>query len=388
MKHLRDDWTDPQINLFTVEKRAHPMPDRPIIGEDAKRYLKYVSNHGLQDDTAWLIDVGRFPVSCRVLDVGCGSGALVAALAGDKQFARSVIGVESSPDLANHARQIAVAAGGMVSHGDFSSWTPPIGWLPDTMVMSFFLHHTEDIEQHLQRAASLLPHGGRLYIFDRIALDDASLQLFPSYWKERYRAAHEWHEEMPRLMSVAGLTAAAQDAGFTYVGKRVCPHDHRPGAERFPKTLMEFWRHRPGGLFPGVLLVSPAHQSCVDSIRDRLASANLIVSREVKIQYSNDLIRTIYERCPWREHLLQFVEERCSNRNATALQILGDESCPKLLERLSRFKNTERDRWTKIAGPTKPDGFQAIILPFHVAEPYESETLARIVGLAGEGHSK
>src|SRR5262249_17959722 len=152
--------------------RDPPMPDRPITGEDATLYLEHVAGHGLEADTQWLTEAGRFPVGCCVLDVGGGTGTLVAALARDRRVAPSVIGVELSPELAAHSDGNAREAGGTVAEGDFLAWLPPPGWQPDTVVMSFFLHHTSDIDPHLLRAAALLPHGGRLYVFDRVAIND------------------------------------------------------------------------------------------------------------------------------------------------------------------------------------------------------------------------
>jgi hypothetical protein len=252
--------------------------------------------------------------------------------------------------------------------------------------MSYFLHHSDDFGQHLRRAAALLPHGGRLYVLDRLALDRPALDTFPQFWEEHYRADHEWYEEMPRLTTVSSLTDAAGEAGFDFVRRQVCPHDNRVGAEGFPKTLMEYWRHEPGRPFPAVLVVSPAHLAVVDEIVQHLASIGLQVSGRHSVPYSNDLIRTIYERCPWQELLLRFVGEACPERNATALPIAGDNTTPELLDRLSRFKRTHRDRWQNIDGPVTADGVRAIILPFHVPEPYESEALARVVGLpTGEG---
>jgi SAM-dependent methyltransferase len=357
------------------------MPDRPILGDDAALYLRHVAGHGLHEDTRWLMDVGRFPVGCRVLDVGCGTGTLVAALAGEKHCARSVLGVELSPELADHARRAAEPVGGVVVRADFLTWTPPAAWQPDTLVMSYFLHHADDAGAHLRRAAALLPHGGRLFVLDRLALDQPALDAFPRFWEEQYRAAHEWHEDMPRLMTVAGLTDAAGEAGLDFVRRQACPHDRRAGADGFPKTLMEFWRRERGRTFPAVLVVSPAHRAVVDEIARQLAAKGLQVIGRHHVPYSDVLIRTIYQRCPWREPLLDFVREVCRDRTATALLTAGDDTGPALLERLSLFKKAYRGRWPSIDGPVNVDGVRAIILPFHVPEPYEAEDLARVLGL-------
>jgi hypothetical protein len=254
--------------------------------------------------------------------------------------------------------------------------------------MSYFLHHCEDASLHLRNAADMLPHGGRLYILDRVAIDQSALDAFPLFWEEHYRAAHEWREEMPRLATVSGLIDAAKEAGFDFVRRLVCPHDRRDGAGRFPKTLMEFWRHEAGRGFPAVLVVSPAHKANVDDITQHLHAAGLQASGRHPVLYSDDLIRTIYERCPWRELLLRFVGEVCPARNATAITISGDTTSPDLLDRVGHFKKVHRERWHNIEGSVNTDGFRPIILPFHVAEPYESEALVRVVGLSTEGKGR
>lgn len=362
-----------------------PMPDRPITGNDAFLYINHVANHSLHEDIQWLLKVGRFPVGCCVLDVGCGIGTLVAALAAEKCYARSVIGVELSQELANHACRTVKGTGGTVVRSDFLSWTPPAGWQPDTLVMSYFLHHCKDSSGHLHRAAALLPHGGRLYILDRIARDQSALNAFPRFWEEQYRVAHEWHEDIPRLMTASGLINAAKEAGFAFVRQQICPHDRRAGAKRFPKTLMEFWRHKTGRGFPAVVLVSPPHHAVVDQIVQHLAYAGLQVSGKHPVTYSDNLIRTIYARCPWLQPFLQFVGEVCPKRNATALPVVGDNTKPNLLDRLGEFKKTSRDLWNNINGPVAADGIKAIILPFHVPEPYESEAFTRMIGLTPGG---
>lgn len=253
--------------------------------------------------------------------------------------------------------------------------------------MGYYLHHTGDVVSHLKKAAGLLPHGGRLYVLDRLALDRLALEAFPQFWEEQYRQAHEWREEIPNLMTFDSLADAARECGFNLVRRTVCPHDRRAGAEGFPKTLMEFWRHEPGRFFPAVLVVSPAHQANVDDVVRELVSVDLHAAERRLVPYSDDLIRNVYERCPWREPLLRFVAEVCPSRLATALPLAGNYTTPELLDRLSTFKKERRKLWPDIHGPKGNDGIQAIILPFHVPEPYEAEFLAAVVGLPACGRS-
>src|SRR3954454_23932647 len=106
------------------------MSSHPIDGDDARMYLPAVGNHGLEDDGAWLLEAGRFPVGCRVLDIGCGGGAFVVRLAAAREYARSVVGVEASGVLASHAADRAELLGAAVYHADFLGWQPPDDWRP------------------------------------------------------------------------------------------------------------------------------------------------------------------------------------------------------------------------------------------------------------------
>lgn len=186
-------------------------------------------------------------------------------------------------------------------------------------------------------------------------------------------------------MTFDELVNAAKKAGFAFVRQQRCPHDERIGAERFPKTFVEFWRREAVRQFPAIMVVSPNHSGVVEEIVQFLRTAELCVSRFQPVIYSDELIRTIYQRCPWREALIRFVGEICPHRRATALWMAGDTTTPDLLYRLGQFKKCYRDRWSNINGPVTTDGIRAIILPFHVAEPYESEALANLVENSGSG---
>jgi hypothetical protein len=110
-----------------------------------------------------------------------------------------------------------------------------------------------------------------------------------------------------------------------------------------------------------------------------------VAEQRLRVPYSEDLIRTVYARCPWREPLLKFVFEVCPAGIATALFMRGDDSAPDLLHQLSQFKKNHRERWESIPGPIESEGVQAIILPFHVPEPYEAEALGVVVRLPAGG---
>ncbi len=356
------------------------MNDRPITKQDAAAYIENVSNHGIEVDTQWIIDAGRFPVGCCVLDVGSGTGKLAYTLAAQKDFHRSVRGVELSPELVLHAAKQWQLPNLQFTECDFLQHCLPPEWNPDTIVMSFYLHHCEDHTAHLEQAAGLLPHGGRLYIFDRIAVDEVSRTEFERFWESEYRVAHEWNESMPNLCTVAGLIDTAARAGFHYIRHEINPHDQRPGTKKFPKTLIEFWRHKPAHTFPAVALISPAHQHLTAEIVDTLESEGLSVHSTKQVKYTTDLIHQLYERCPWKECLGNFVIEKCSDSEATAIVLAGDTSTPEILQQLTRFKKTTRERWGSISGVER-NGMRPMILPFHVAEPYEAETLVQLLGI-------
>lgn len=356
------------------------MSGRPITDSNAKLYIENVSHHGIDADTRWIVDEGRFPVGARVLDVGSGTGSLANCLGSEEGFFREVHGIELSPDLVAHARNQTRTTNVGFVEDDFLAWQPPASFRCDTMVMSFYLHHCDDHLANLQKASSLLPHGGRLYVFDRVAKDRSSIAEFQQFWNREYRSAHEWKEEQPNLCSLPGLIETSTDAGLRFVREVPCPHDRRPGTENFPKTLVELWRQEPGQRFPAIALVSPAHQDRIAEIVNELSINGLQVAKKKQIDYSSELILALYEHCPWKHILADFVEKQCPLARATALVLKGDSMNPELLQQLTRFKKLVREKWKSIKGP-KVNGMRPMILPFHVAESHESVELASLLDL-------
>jgi len=356
------------------------MSGRPIVKRDAEIYIANVKNHGIDDDIQWIINEGRFPVGCRVLDVGSGTGKLALHLAAETDFHRNVYGIELSPELVVHAKAQSPLPNLNYIEGDFLDFLLPPNWHPDTVVMSFYLHHCDEQRDHLQAAAQMLPHGGRLYVYDRVAIDKAAMDDFKEFWEREYSDAHEWDENLPNLCCETGLIETGSAVGLRHVRHAISPHDKRPGTDRFPKTLMEFWRQVPGCRFPAVALVSPAHQERVDEIIGELAAAGLAVKQRKQIGYTSELIQQLYKHCPWRERLADFVADTCPNAEATALVLDGDSTEPGLLQQLTRFKKSTRDKWPTIRGLEK-NGIRPMILPFHVAEPHESEALVQLLDI-------
>ncbi len=356
------------------------MSDRPIVDGDAAVYIDNVSKHGIDVDTDWIIDAGRFPVGCCVLDVGSGTGKLAHKLAVQKDFHRSVRGIELSRDLAAYTMAQWQLPNLQFVEGDFLEYRSSADWSPDTIVMSFYLHHCENHSVHLKKAAQVLPHGGRLYVFDRIAVNETARSEFQRFWESEYRAAHEWTESIPNICTLSSLIGDAENAGLRYIKHQVSPNDHRPGTENFRKTLMEFWCHAPVHEFPTVALISPAHQQIAGEIIKALESDGFSVQSTKQVSYTTELIHQLYARCPWKECLGDFVVETCPDAQATAVILAGDTTTPELLQRLTLFKKTTRDRWGSISGLER-NGMRPMILPFHVAEPYEAEALVEQLGL-------
>lgn len=352
------------------------MLDGSIIGKDAKLYIENIEKHNIENDIKWLLENARFPVGCKVLDVGCGTGKLIYSLLSDEQFSRSVKGVEISSELVSFSKDLLKRFPKTIFHSNFLDWENPKNWYPDTIVMSFFLHHCQKNSDFLDKAYKLLPHGGRLYIFDRIATNKKSLFLFKDYWENYYKNEHEWEENIPNLKTLKTLINEVSKLGFKFVKKTVSQFDLRPGTEGFPKTLLEFWKsENNNSSFPAVLVVSPMHQNFIDEIKIELNKHGLSISKTIKFFYSNDLIKSFYYSAPWRDILVDFVNEISPNRIATAIFIEGDYNNPDLLRDLSEFKLNTRNLWPNFQGNINTQGFKPMILPFHVPEPYESQDL-------------
>jgi SAM-dependent methyltransferase len=159
---------------------------------------EYFARHKLD----WLVRLGTSPDS-RVLDYGCGTGALTELLVG--HFAQTA-GYDPSRESLPLARQRAPGA----TFYDAEEQIPKASF--DLVVLSGVLHHVAPEERLsvLQSAAARLRSGGRLCVFEHNPLnpftvravrtcpfDDAAILLSPG--------------ELRRLFAAARLHAVRQD---------------------------------------------------------------------------------------------------------------------------------------------------------------------------------
>ncbi len=210
--------------------------------EEAESYLKNVHKHQLKLDVEFLHKFSGFPVATTTLDVGFGSGYLLLHLAKDPRSKRKLFGIEKSKQLYDSNRNVLNSVGVTAYNGDYLNWQNDERYMLNYIVMSFYLHHQKDPQEHILHSSNLLTKGNKLIIYDRVADTNDDKKKFFKYWSEYYQNEHEWNEECPNILTEQELFSIAEKSGLRFVRSAVAKHDTRAGASGFRKKAYEFWK--------------------------------------------------------------------------------------------------------------------------------------------------
>jgi SAM-dependent methyltransferase len=98
----------------------------------------------------------HLPTDATVLEIGCGEGHVAADL---KERGLRVVGIDPDPEAINSARQKGVSA--MLGNWPATDVEPV-----DAIAFTRSLHHIDDLNGAIHKAAKVLPHGGVLLLED------------------------------------------------------------------------------------------------------------------------------------------------------------------------------------------------------------------------------
>lgn len=352
-----------------------------IEDQNAVVYIKNVKNHKIYKDIEWFMEVGRFPVSSNILDIGCGTGSLLKELGKKPEYNRYLKGIEGSVKMQNCASEnVKHIENVEIILSDFENLEDDLllGWTPDIMVMSFFLHHCNNIDQIFNKASEILKKGGKLYLFDRFAISDNFKSDFESYWKNCYEGKHEWKEEMPNIQSLKDIEYYSQKYGFAFINYKINPHDGKIGCSLFPKSFIELWKVE-ATIF-SCLIIPPAFDPKKEDILNKLTAETSVNDFSLlKIPYSRSVLEQIYSDLPWGEEFFKFAETYSPNSEATVVVPKNGNSV-RILSELTQFKELYRDTWGRIKGDVHSNVKNSpMILPFHVPELWETYQIKKLI---------
>jgi SAM-dependent methyltransferase len=182
---------------------AYP-PTYHAYGEPQSRLVAWYIERRRHTRAAILADL--LPPNGTILDVGCGTGALLAAVG--RQGAFRLLGVEYRPDAAEQARREGIT----VWTGELENADIPEGQV-DVVVMEHVIEHVRDPIATLQRIRSLLKSGGRI-VGETPNLHCPDAKLFGRYWGGGHAPRHMW------LFTPPVLERALKATGFADIAIR------------------------------------------------------------------------------------------------------------------------------------------------------------------------
>jgi len=211
----------------TTETNQHYDLDPEIFGRFLDPMRKYSS--GLYRDdaddlataqqqklafVAERLQVGDLPVGARVLDVGCGWGALTLYLAG--RHGCAVTGVTPAPRQRDHVLATAAAQGVAdrvtVHRGTFEAFEAPRAGFDAAAALGSVIH-MPDLPAVLARTRRLLRRGARFYLSESCFRNDAIRAEFDRRPGTEFVRTGIFGNG--RLRPLSELVAAAESAGFS-----------------------------------------------------------------------------------------------------------------------------------------------------------------------------
>ncbi|SNQ51480.1 Cyclopropane-fatty-acyl-phospholipid synthase [Frankia canadensis] len=162
----------------------------------------------------------------RLLDVGCGWGALILFMA--REYNARVVGISPAGNqhgyIAGRAVDLGVADRVSTVQGYFEHAALPAGPF-DAVTMLGSIVHMPDLVHVMRRARSLLRRGGRYYVSETCFRNAAARDEFDRRAGTEFvrNSIFGWGDMRP----LSDLVRAAEDAGFSVVGVEDLTDDYR-----------------------------------------------------------------------------------------------------------------------------------------------------------------
>ena len=206
-----------------------------IDNYEAVVFLKNVHKHNIESDTDFIIENMEGKDAINILDVGYGSGILLKKMR-EKFNVANIFGVEKShkifDEMLNELKKYKVEN----FCSDFENWNTSVKF--DIIIMSFYLHHINNVEIHINRALEYLKVNGKIIVVDRIAKDNNAKLEFIKYWHEYYKFKHEWNENVPALCTQAQIEKIIGKKNYIISKTMYLPNDNKVETINFRKTLL------------------------------------------------------------------------------------------------------------------------------------------------------
>jgi ubiquinone/menaquinone biosynthesis C-methylase UbiE len=135
-------------------------------------YLEDVSDRGVTDLNAWVVEHASWPEGAVALDVGCGPGPYLATL---QQRAARVVAADLSTGMLTEARDRVSGSGCRFVAAD-AQQLPLVSECVDVIVAGHMLYHVPDIALAVREFRRVLKPGGTLLVVLNGPVDKAEIR--------------------------------------------------------------------------------------------------------------------------------------------------------------------------------------------------------------------